>query len=348
MVPIEAVCVVEIYFTSHLKIVAKNMIKKVFSRAKMIVLDFAEKFRACGLTSAIGSLCWWLGWYLPPLKRIAFWGIDIQRTCFDKLWNTKYHEILKLYSNIPVPDETIPDEQYKIWVFGAQGFENAPDLIKLCVSVLEKYNCRRVVRLSMDNIREYIDIPEYIYDRLETGSISYTNYADILRVSLLAKYGGLWIDPTCFCVREVPENTRNRSFFSPKDEWTGNIPLWSKSRWGTYALGTNRINNPAFLFVRDIFYEYLKNNKKLLDYWMIDILLDLFSRTNVHFNSDLEESKIDTTSRTMLYKVLGNKFDENLWRYMVENSWFFKLSYKRSFPDKVDGTSTFYNKIIKQ
>ena len=324
------------------------MFKKIINRSLMIYRNLRIKKKVCGVRCTIGALFWWIGWYCRPLKKLAFKGLDIQRDAYDKLWLEKYSHIVHKYSKLSMPEQQMADCEYKIWVFWAQGVENAPELIKSCVSSIKKHNPERVVCLSMKNVREYIDIPEHIYQKLESEKISYTNYADILRVSLLGRYGGLWLDPTCFCIREVPAETRNRAFFSPKDEWKGYLPLWSKSRWGTYALGTNRINNPVLLFVQDIFYEYLEDNNELLDYWMIDILLDFFSRNNTSFCQELENNVIDTTSRTSLYKVLGYKYNESLYQSMAKNTWFFKLSYKKDFVKVIDGCKSFYGVVTAE
>lgn len=39
---------------------------------------------------------------------------------------------------------------------------------------------------------------------MEKGNISNTQFSDILRINLLARYGGYWIDATCLLTQSTP------------------------------------------------------------------------------------------------------------------------------------------------
>lgn len=49
-----------------------------------------------------------------------------------------------------------------------------------------------------------------------------------------------------------------------------------------------------------------------------------------------------------LQKLLGKKYDEELWRKLGENTHLFKLSWKQEYPTNIDGADTFYGKIINE
>lgn len=53
------------------------------------------------------------------------------------------------------------------------------------------------------NWREYIDLPDYIIRRRERKQIPPAHFADLLRLELLIKYGGTWIDSTVLCTGEA-------------------------------------------------------------------------------------------------------------------------------------------------
>lgn len=49
------------------------------------------------------------------------------------------------------------------------------------------------------NWLEYIDLPDYIICRRERKHIPPAHFADLLRLELLIRYGGTWIDSTVLC-----------------------------------------------------------------------------------------------------------------------------------------------------
>lgn len=79
-----------------------------------------------------------------------------------------------------------------IWFLWLQGLSNAPDIVKNCYESWVKYNPDwNVVLLNEHNIPDYISLKP----------VQVTNQAlsDIIRINLLAKYGGVWVDASCFC-----------------------------------------------------------------------------------------------------------------------------------------------------
>ena len=94
-----------------------------------------------------------------------------------------------------------------IWILWLQGFEDAPDVVKKCLASWKKHNPTwKINLLDETNIKEYIDAEKIIgshYTKISRQALS-----DIVRINLLAKYGGVWTDATCFCCK-------------PLDDWLG-------------------------------------------------------------------------------------------------------------------------------
>lgn len=82
-----------------------------------------------------------------------------------------------------------------IWWCWLQGYDNAPEIVKRCYQSLSKLD-RKVIVLQEGNINEYIELPEYILDKYRRGGISKAHYSDLVRLELLTKLGGIWIDST--------------------------------------------------------------------------------------------------------------------------------------------------------
>jgi len=93
--------------------------------------------------------------------------------------------------------ETVPKT---IWLMWLQGLDHAPHVVKECYSSWQTRNPGwRVVFLDETNVGQYVDLEAILakQSHLEKPALS-----DIIRVKLLAEYGGVWVDATCFC--QVP------------------------------------------------------------------------------------------------------------------------------------------------
>lgn len=93
-----------------------------------------------------------------------------------------------------------------IWIYWAQGWDNAPDLQK---SVLLSWKYRneihgwKVIPLSdtHNSLQKYLPDFEQNFKGLQHLAIQARS--DILRTALIYKYGGLWVDATVFCVQPL-------------------------------------------------------------------------------------------------------------------------------------------------
>ena len=91
-----------------------------------------------------------------------------------------------------------------IWWCWLQGLAAAPPIVKACYNSLVhgewfKVHGFTVKVIDAKNWREYVELPEYIVGKWEKGRIPAAMFSDLLRVELLIKYGGTWIDSTVLC-----------------------------------------------------------------------------------------------------------------------------------------------------
>ncbi len=323
----------------------KEKISKAFMRIKMILKEFFLKSKYYSFGYAIYSTAWWLGWYIVPLRALAYWGLKKKTEWMNRYFKDKYSNIIEKYFNQGENVEAC--DEYNIWVFWAQGEENMPELVRACYKNLCKLNGGgRVKLLTMENLGDYVELPNFVFDKLERGSMTYTHFSDILRMSLLAKYGGMWVDSTCWVAKEVPEDVRNMSFWSCKTD-NANIPLFSNSRWCGWAMGTNKKNKKLFSFILEMLLLHAKDNECLIDYLLIDYLLlfscNLFESSRVEILS-VEENNVN---RGIFWSYMNEKYDKNKYQEISKNTWIFKLSYKTILNKKTDGgDETFYGKLI--
>ena len=89
-----------------------------------------------------------------------------------------------------------------IWINWFQGWDNAPEIAHTCVKSWRQYNPGWDIKLlSNENHAEYADFDERV-PNLKQNNI---DKSDLLRVSLLAKHGGVWADSTLFCNKPLDD-----------------------------------------------------------------------------------------------------------------------------------------------
>ena len=96
-----------------------------------------------------------------------------------------------------------------IWRYWGQGWNNVPFMIKYCSESIRHYaKDWNIVDLDATSIGRYIQLPEEL---LKIENFPVATLADLIRIMLLEKYGGVWIDATIFL------NTELTPFLEPVD-----------------------------------------------------------------------------------------------------------------------------------
>lgn len=115
-------------------------------------------------------------------------------------------------------ERTVGEQSRKIWVCWLQGMESAPVLVKVCFrSLLHHLKDRELILLTEENIAQYVTLPDDIEKKRRDGIIPMAHYTDMLRLELLIKYGGTWIDATVFCTGCPAENAEMAEMITNKD-----------------------------------------------------------------------------------------------------------------------------------
>ena len=221
--------------------------------------------------------------------------------------------------------------------------------MKGCYRQLGKNN-KNVVLITKDNINDYCHIPQSIFDKVNRGDITFTHLSDILRVSLLAEHGGLWLDSTCWVPAALPQYVTDATLISPRTKNLPDLPSWSNSRWCGWGTGTNVKGNPLFVFARDLMYDFYKTNSRIPFYLFIDYIYDYAYRHDAHIKQMIDDIPENSTTRNALHFLLNTAWIEDKYNELCQGkNWVFKLSYKSVWKDTtVDGKPTFYNVLIKQ
>ena len=156
------------------------------------------------------------------------------------------------------------NEPYRIWQYWEQGLENAPEIVQACLDSVVKYNpnIERVI-ISPKNVREYVNIPEFIYKLKEKGIIKLAQFSDILRTYLLVEHGGCWIDATVLLTSPLPQYITNADLFVFKADEKSDLDGLNMASYFISA----KPNNKILCQCQSFFEKYWKENNFLVNYF---------------------------------------------------------------------------------
>ena len=163
-----------------------------------------------------------------------------------------------------VPKNYVNKYPNRIWVFWDKGFENAPEIVKICLESIKRHSAGRTVEmLDLNNLDKYVKIPNYyILKKYKESKISHQHFADIVRSVLLRDYGGTWIDATTYLSADIPQYIFDAEFFAPVC-YDFNTNYYSEFRGHSiidnHFLSTSSPNNRFFQCMTEFLFEYWKN-----------------------------------------------------------------------------------------
>jgi len=239
------------------------------------------------------------------------------------------------------------NEKAPIWVCWWTGEESAPPLVKRCIkSIHENANGHPVHFIDQNNYSDFIDFPSYIIDKVNSGDMCLANFSDIIRVSLIKKHGGLWLDSTVYCSKPLPELYFELPFFSCKSE-EKECGYISRMRWTAFIMGGYKGNIFA-RYMRSSFELYWQNHESAIDYLLVDYLIELAYREIPKIKELIDGIPLNNVHRddlqdAMYQCVPASKFDDVL----SDDTTLYKLSWRENFnTERTDGNKTVYAHFI--
>lgn len=104
---------------------------------------------------------------------------------------------------------------WQYWGQGVDDYSSLPEVVRLCFDSVDKYAGEyMVVRLSDETVGDYIELPDFVYDKLrDNPEFTRTFFSDLLRVSLLSTYGGVWLDATVLLTGPLSDEYADMDYF---------------------------------------------------------------------------------------------------------------------------------------
>jgi len=275
-------------------------------------------------------------WYLMTFKET---DSDLKKVnknwIFYTYFKAKYKRFLRTYKRIENKTHEYSDFVWWCWL---QGEENAPELCKACLeSVRKQMPDKKIVVITSENLYDYVDFPDFIKEKYKNGKISNTHFSDLIRLQLLIKYGGTWIDATVFCTN-YPEYAFYTPLFVFKTN-ERNDPGIAAQNWFMSA----EKENPILILTRDLLHDYWKYHNSAIHYF----IFYFFMKLACDFYTD-EWNEIPWFSDLpphIMQRELNKPYSETRWQQLCRMSDIHKLSYKIDLIES--NTSSFYRYLLR-
>ena len=230
----------------------------------------------------------------------------------------------------------------KVWICWLQGMQQAPELVQRCYrSVQENLAKKKVILLTEENLFDYIELPDYIVRKWKNGQITHTHMTDLVRLELLIRHGGLWLDATVFCSGgEIPDYFFDSElfFFQCLKPGRDGHPAYVSS-WLMQA----KTNNKILSAVRALCHAYWRENDSMWDYFLLHDFLSIALERYAQQAQEIIPR--DNAAPHALQLRLFEQYDERCWRAIKEQTPFHKLTYKFD-PEKEGVQGTYYQVLF--
>lgn len=295
-------------------------------------MSFINKLKAVGIVPLLYKLK-----YRYFSNNTELLNLSSRLGAYDYL--LRYRSAIGNYS-----EQSVQPAEPVLWTCWLQGEDQAPLLVQRCWQSMRKHaEGRKLIILTQETIPQYVDVPDYIEKKHQEGIIPHAHYTDIVRLLLLIKYGGVWIDSTIMMLGKLPEYITDSSLF-----------CFHSDGWGHIELANNFLashkNHPLLCGMRDILFSYWRKENRLVSYSLFHLCWSIV----IHLNPEnerlwMEVPMISSQNEKQLLDALNESYSAARLEEFRQSSPLQKLSYKlQEFNIHPEYKGTFYDVLINQ
>lgn len=237
--------------------------------------------------------------------------------------------------------ETSAASSDKVWFCWMQGLENAPEIVKVCHRSLGHWlKDKEIVVITSENYLSYIDMPEDIRRKFERGIIPLVHYSDMIRLQLLLKYGGTWVDSTVLCTGDnFPKRVLDCDLFLFQHLVKGDRRFHGISNWFISA----RRQNKLLAILRDMLFQYWRDYDCVVEYFVFHLFFNMIAG---RFPDEIAKMPRGGNRLPLLLGArLEADYDEEWWQKLVAACCFHKLKFRVGKRAEMNEGS-YYNHVL--
>ena len=233
-----------------------------------------------------------------------------------------------------------------VWVIWWQGIEEeTPGKIIENIDCIKKENkdCKVHV-ISNQNYEQYVSIPSNIKKMIEEERLSPTHISDYIRVLLLEKYGGIYIDCNFFVLN--PFNVEySYPFYTIKHglhkDWHVCKGLWTT---GFFCAERKHI---LFSFLKEMYEKYFLDYSFVPCFFFIDALIGIGYEDIPLIKKSIDKVPYNNKNYNFINERGNELFVKSVWESIAKDTYLFNVSHKKDFLSEIDNKKTFYGNIYQ-
>lgn len=276
-------------------------------------------------------------------------GLKYEIVDYDYIYNDIYRMMEGFIDAFPNHVTGLNEPVYSgkkyAWSCWWQGMGKAPDLIKACLNSQKRYLPKEteLVIITQDNYRDYVDFPQWLLDKVESGKVTLTTFSDVIRASLLYKYGGIWIDSTILLTEQLP-----------LDFWDYDVFTLREFRYCLPFMG-GKPGQTFYWFLMEGFFYYYRNYEYTKYYLLVTYLLDIARKKYPDIQGKYDRLPIKSVGISNINNFdslsyhMHETYTPELYRKYMEGIYIHKLQRRFDrFGDKIQDPDNIYHYILKE
>ncbi|MDY4281655.1 MAG: capsular polysaccharide synthesis protein [[Pasteurella] mairii] len=225
---------------------------------------------------------------------------------------TKSHKKNKITSNT--------SNKIKIFTYW-DNESNLPFIVEKCRASLKKYINTEYFELIILNKNSYKAWTDFRQENIN-ANITQAHFTDLLRMKLLEKWGGVWLDATCLLIQDfylsIQEIIQQEHF----------LFSYTKSRTGTWFI-YSKPNNYVISMISEAIQLWWKKKGYLTNYFMLHDVIEMLYWIDPEYQRQWNNNKkIHPRPAVTLVHSYEKDFTEDAFNLIVNNSFIHKLTYK--------------------
>lgn len=259
----------------------------------------------------------------------------------DEILRKRYEGLMMELLKKDWGEESVGEERNTVWFSWLQGLENAPELVKACYNSQRRYlKDKKFVIITADNYKDFISLPEHIERKWKEGIIPSAMASDIIRLELLIKYGGTWIDSTVLCTgNDFDEKILENSLFFPQYYRKDNDKIAGISNWFISANANNKMLN----VLKEMLCQYWRDYDCVVEYFFFHRFFMMIANT---LPEEMEKMpRYGSVPCLQLEMRSSDDFDERWYGKITSMVCFHKLNYRVN-SRAIENKNSYYNKLL--
>ena len=271
-----------------------------------------------------------------PLKRVYYVVNDMVAPRLLKKYEDLLDERAHTYFQQEAENGSSCEEKRVIWFCWLQGEEQMPPIVRACFNSLHHHiTDRKICFVDGNNWSDYVNVPAELVEKYRKGYMPAAHFSDILRLQLLIRYGGTWIDATVLCAGAFPAAYLDADLFYYQYQGGKGLTNWFL---------TSRPRHPLLMAVRDGLYAYWHEYDVVVHYFIFHLFLGHLLRRYPLIYKAVPYA--EGTHALSLVHHWHLPFHAASWEKAVEWIPFHKLNWKVSKKVAAD-SQNYYNHILQ-